>query len=99
MKFIQYNVSGEIMEILQFLLSFLLKDFNNLSPILSHLSENGFDLKSAISNLSLDKLAPILSSFFSQKESPTNNNFVGLNPIANIADKEIVYTLNKYFSR
>ena len=33
-------------------------------------------------------------------KNTTNENFVGgygLTPIANIADKEIVYALNKYF--
>lgn len=102
MKVIHYNVSGEVMELLQFLLSFLLGDGGKkFSPLLERFMKNGFNIKDLLSSLSLDTLAPIIQAFMGmQNKSPTQNvgQYFGLNPIANIADKEIVYTLNKYFS-
>jgi hypothetical protein len=94
------------MEILRFLLSFLLKEVggDKLTPILETFKNNDFDLKKTLSNLNLEKIAPIISAFFqmnAQKNRPTESaerNFY-LSPIAGIADKDIIYTLNKYFSR
>lgn len=89
------------MEILQFLLSLLTNDKNKgvLSSILELLSKGSFDLKSILSSLNLETLAPILKEFFNKKPRPTQSveRGYGLNPIAKIADKDIVYTLNKYF--
>ena len=104
MNVIYYNVSGEVMEILQFLLSFFLNNFKggSLSPIFNLLKENSFDIKKLVQNLNPEVLAPIIKSFMElnkNEKSPTE--FVGqgegLKPIATIADKDIVYTLNRYF--
>ncbi len=91
------------------LLSFLLKDekIKIIAPIIELLQKNSFNLVEALKNVNLETLAPILRAFMqsdfktSPKENPTDfsvGNISGLNPIANIADKDIVYALNKYFA-
>ena len=90
------------MEILQVLLSLLAKaeSSGKLEPIINLFKDNSFDLKRVLSNLNLETLLPIFSKLFSeQKNSPTDSvgRGEGLNPIAKIADKDIVYTLNRYF--
>ena len=91
------------MEILQILLSFLLKEFGGekLQPLLNAVKENGFNLQSIMSCLTPETLAPLFQSLFSGKNKPcTEENSAqgyGLSSIADIADKDIVYALNKYF--
>lgn len=90
------------MEILQVLLSLLLngKNFENFAPILNAFKENNFDLKKVLTNIDLKSLMPLLSSFLNdKKQSPSVNvgQGFGLSPIAKIADKEIIYSLNQYF--
>lgn len=91
------------MEILRFLISFFLKEYGGekFAPLLNELSKNNFDLKSLLNNVNLESLAPLLSAFMKNttKNRPTESaerNY-SLAPIAGIADKDIVYTLNKYF--
>ena len=91
------------MEILQFLLNFLNNNSNLgvLTPIINLLKENSFDIKRVISNLSPEVIAPIVKEFMNaQNNRPTESvgRSEGLTPIANVADKDIVYTLNKYLS-
>ena len=90
------------MEILQVLLSLLSNNENlkNLLPIINLFKNNSFDLKSVLQNLNLETIAPIIKEFMNgKKNSPTEkvDTGYGLNPITNIADKEIIYTLGKYF--
>ena len=90
------------MEILQILSSLLGQNNNEqlFSTLVKLLTSNFPELKNLLENLNLQALLPILSNLFSQKEkSPTVSveQGVGLNPIVNIADKEIVYTLGRYF--
>lgn len=105
MSVIYYNVSGGAMEILQFVLSLLNnKDsLEALKPILSLFNGNSFDLKNILSNLSIEKIAPIISLFmenFNKSKSPTESvgQGVGLKPICSIADKDIIESLNSHFS-
>ncbi len=96
------------MEILKFLLSFFLEEYGGekLMPIFNALKENSFDIKKTLQNINPETAAPILKSLFdggfkgvfgnAEKSSPTGKTY-GLEPISEIADKEIVYTLNKYF--
>ena len=103
MKVIYYNVSGVIMEILQLLISFLAKEYGkDFEPIFNHLKENNFDIKSAIKNIDISALIPLLERFIfnETKNRPCQTqerDIQGLKPITQIADKDIVYTLNKYF--
>lgn len=90
------------MEILQFLLSFFSKEYGGkLTPIIEMLKNNNFDIKKTLQNLNLDAIAPLIKDFMQNatKNRPENSerNNVGLSPIAKIADKDIVYTLNQYF--
>lgn len=95
------------MEILQFLLNFILKEYNGgkYQEIFKLLQENSFDVKNILRNGNPETLEPILKTIFSvfsknQNESPKNysEESFGLNPIIKIADKEIVYALNKHFA-
>ncbi len=98
------------MEILKTLLSLFIgeKRLESFSPLIDLLSKNSFDLAKTLKNLNLDALAPIIKVFLenfnsnpAQNKTPAEysaGEISHLNPIANIADKEIVYTLNKYFA-
>ena len=102
MKIIHYNVSGKVMEILQQFLSFIIKEFGltNLAPLLSGLGNGNFNLQNFLSNLKLENLMPIISTFMNvlnKNPTETVGIYHGLTPIENIADKEIVLTLNNYF--
>lgn len=72
-------------------------------PIINLLRENSFDVKKTLGSLTPEILSPIVENFFKNddtKESvnPARNAAQGVAPIANIADKEIVYALNRYVS-
>lgn len=93
------------MEILQLLLSFLLKEYGGekLAPVINSLKSGGFNLQSLLSSITPEMLAPIFSLFSGvQNNKPCAETFseqgYGLKPIAQIADKDIVYTLNRYLS-
>lgn len=89
------------MEILQFLLSEFLKNGgnDNLKPIIDLFKDNSFDLKKVLKNLSPELLAPVIKSFSGQNKSRAEaRRDYGVTPISKIADKDIVYTLNKYLS-
>ena len=89
------------MEILQFLL-FLFKDnalIKNLMPIFELLKANNFDLMSTLSQIDIEKLQPLiqeLSTFF-QSKSPASSTGLdnALSPILDLADKDIIFALNK----
>lgn len=94
------------MEILRFLLSFLLKEAggDNLAPLFENLQNNDFDIKKTLQGLNLQAVAPLIRAFMenlSKNENrPTKNaeRNISLSPIAGIADKDIIYALNKYLS-
>ncbi len=90
------------MEILQNLLSFFLNEYNGgkFKPIFDLLKNNSFDIKKALGNLNLEAIAPLIQEFMKNNNSRQTQSVCrdyGLNPIAKIADKDIVYTLNQYF--
>ena len=94
------------MEILQYLLSLLLKNFSSqsLAPIVRLLEENNFNLSKVLQNIKLEKVLPIIKEFINSEqfknENPTEcpvGNIEGLKPIVNLADKQIVDSLNRYF--
>lgn len=89
------------MEILQFLMS-LLKNSSALekfAPLFNLLEQNNFDIRRTLSCVKPEMLRPIIEelSVLYKNKSPTD--FVGqenaLSPILNIADKEIVFCLNR----
>ena len=92
------------MEILQFLISLLSNEQNSkiLAPIFEILKQNSFDLKRVLSNINPQVLVPIIKEFMANMNNrPTDtvgrNN--GLIPISNIADKDIIFCLNKYLGQ
>lgn len=93
------------MEILQFLISFLSKSQNlqKFAPLIKLFSENSFDINKVLKSLSPDVVKPIIEQFASlmNNKSPTDSvgQSVGLEPISNIADKDIVYALNKHLGQ
>ena len=92
------------MEILQFLASLLTNEQNSkfLMPILEILKQNSFDIKKVLTNIDPQLLRPIIQEFMANiNNRPTNNveRNNGLIPISNIADKDIVFSLNKYLGQ
>ena len=91
------------MDFIKQLINFLINEFGmeKLSGLFNVLSENSFDIKKILQSFSPEQFAPIIMEMMqNSKKNTTDENFVGgygLTPIANIADKEIVYALNKYF--
>jgi hypothetical protein len=64
------------------------------------LKDNSFDIKKVINSLNPEILEPIIKEFTNAKKTnPTETVGFGegLKPIAAFADKDVVYTLNKYF--
>ena len=83
------------MDLLSFLLSFLSEQFKN-SPILKSFSENGFDLQAILNNLNLEDVTALIGQIINSRQQQVEREF-NTKPIINIADKEIVYSLNRYF--
>lgn len=92
------------MEILQFLTSFLSNEenLNKVTNLIGAFQNGTFNIKNLLNSIDIKTILPFISEFlsFSAQKNPTK--FVGqgegLAPLANIADKEIIYTLNKYLS-
>ncbi len=92
------------MEILQFLTTLLANEQNLkiLTPILELLKQNSFDLKKVLSNVNPQVLAPIIKEFMTNinnRSTDTIERNNGLTPISNIADKDIIFSLNKYLGQ
>ena len=91
------------MEILQFLLKFLLSSPNgkDFAPILNLLKDNSFNIANVLKNIKPEMIMPLIAKFLSAQNKSPNVPFgqgEHLTPIASIADKDIVYALNKYLS-
>ena len=77
---------------------------NNLSaliPVINLLRDNSFDIKKTISGITPETLMKLGGELL--KNSVIEPTFhetqkIGVSPIANIADKDIVYILNRYIS-
>ena len=81
----------------------------SLNSVFSLLKENDFDIKKTLSGLSPEKIAPIVKPIvngvfshggFNQDNEKGSQNISepnGLIPIKDIADENIVNTLNGYF--
>ena len=90
------------MEILQFLLSQFLGEENKskIQPILKLLQDNSFNLRKVMQNVNPEMIIGLIKDFMKENKSRTETvrqNF-GVSPISNIANKDIVYNLNKYFA-
>ncbi len=92
------------MDLLQFILSLLGNDkiINLFSPIIERLRQNSFDFKKTLASLDPETLKPIIEEFMqsiNNRPAQSAERTNGLKPISNIADKDIVYVLNKYLSQ
>ena len=92
------------MELLQKLAYFLFNTDGGqkLLPILTNLLNGSLNIADILNNINIQNVLPLLSGFFNngQNKTPsarTDGNYYGLKPVVNLADKEIVYTLNRYF--
>ena len=93
------------MEILRILSEFLTKEYGGgaFGKILELLAKNNFDIKRTLSSLNPDTVAPIIKEFLNaapaakKETSSFNGKGFGVSPIENIADKHVIYTLNKHF--
>ena len=91
------------MDLLQFLSSFLNDDkiVKLFAPIIELLKQNSFDIKKVLASIDPEMLKPIVQEFMNNiKNRPAQSaeRVDGLMPISNIADKDIVFALNKYLA-
>lgn len=89
------------MDILQNILQLFGDKAGQFAPLLEFAAKNNFDLKSMLQNLDVSALAPLFGQILSppaQAERETPAPAVPLDPIANVADRDIVYCLNRYLS-
>lgn len=92
------------MDLLQFLISFFTKEFGEekLAPILNAIKDNSFNLSALLNPEFLSIIMPLLSEFFIKQNNTPTAFSVGdeyrLSPISRIADENIIYQLNRYFS-
>ncbi len=94
------------MDLFRVLSDFLLKAYGaeELSPIISSLEKNGFDIKKTVSDLNPNTVLPVLKNVFSALSKETNKDGGGYSttekfgaaPITDFADEEIVSRLNQY---
>ena len=64
------------------------------------IQRDGHGLSKVLKSLTPDLIEPIIKEFTGAKKTNPTDNFgfaEGLKPIATFADKDVVYTLNKYF--
>lgn len=95
------------MESLQYILNLLFPEkAKELGALLQYAAKNRFDLNEMLKNLDLVSLAPLLGGLFSSPaaehartgENESAQSASPLTPIAAVADKDIVYCLNRYLS-
>ena len=91
------------MDLLQLLTTLFGNDafLSKFSPLIEHLRQNSFDIKKALASLNPDMLKPIVEEFMkniNNRPAQSTERINGLKPISNIADKDIIFMLNKYLS-
>ncbi|MBO4252058.1 MAG: hypothetical protein J5911_05315 [Clostridia bacterium] len=75
-------------------------DISALKPIFDLLRENSFDLKKTLGSITPETLMRLSGDLLKSgaKTAAFNAEKNGVSPIANIADKDIVYVLNRYIN-
>ncbi len=91
------------MDVLQYILQSFSGNENlkKFAPVLELALKNGFDFKKIMQNLDVNAILPILSAFFNQPAAtaaPAAAASQPLSAISTVADKDIVYCLNRYLS-
>lgn len=69
-----------------------------IKPIFETLAKNNFDLVKTLKNADLTTLLPLVSVLFDNKKVPQPTTSVELAPIKNIANEQIINSLNDYFT-
>jgi len=92
------------MDLLQFFSTLLgdQKFAGVFAPIIELLRQNSFDIKKVLASLNPEMLKPIIEEFMkniNNRPAQSAERTDGLKPISNIADKDIIYVLNKYLSQ
>lgn len=91
------------MNLLQILTSFLSNSENSkaLINLLADLLNGNFNLENFLKNINIEKvfniLSPLLQTNGANDKSQNQNVGLALKPITPFADKDVVYSLNKYF--
>ena len=92
------------MDLLRLITSFLGGDLNlnDFLPLINMIKSGSFNLNTILSILQDEKILPLVKGFFNSFNNRSPTNVVGqvslLSPIAPIADKDIVFVLNRYLS-
>ena len=91
------------MDLLQFILSLLGNDkiINLFAPIIELLKQNSFDIKKVLASLDPEMLKPIVQEFMNNinnRPAQSAERTNGLKPISNLADKDIIFALNRYLA-
>ncbi len=91
------------MDLLQFITSLLGNDdiVKLFSPIIELLRQNSFDIKKVLSSLDPEMIRPIIEEFMkniNNRPAQSAERTNGLKPISNIADKDIIFALNRYLA-
>ena len=91
------------MDLLQLLTTLFGNDkfIGTLSPIIEHLRQNSFDIKKVLASLDPEMLKPIIEEFIksiNNRPAQSAERIDGLQPISNIADRDIVFALNRYLA-
>ena len=89
------------MNLLQFLTSLFSnpESRNGILQLLGNILNGNFNLAEILSNLNIEKALSLIAPLFqqnNQNDKKTQSGFT-LSPIENFANKDIVYSLNKYF--
>ncbi len=91
------------MELLQFISSLFSDDkiIKQFLPIIELLKQNSFDIKKVLASIDPEMLKPIVQEFIkniNNRPASYAERIDGLKPISNIADKDIIFALNKYLA-
>jgi hypothetical protein len=89
------------MNLLQFLTSLFSnpESRNKIFQLLGNILNGNFNLAEILSNLNIEKALSLIAPLFQSNNttSQNKNDCFSLSPIENFANKDIVYSLNKYF--
>lgn len=91
------------MNLLQILTSFLSNSENSkaLLNLIADLLNGNFNLENLLKNINIEKVlkifSPLLQSNGESDKRQNQNAGFALSPITAFADKDVVYSLNKYF--
>ena len=91
------------MEILQFLLYFLLSEYGGeeLSPLLENYKQLNFDVYKFLKSLTIKDFLPILKIITkgNEKKRPEKERFSNLKPIIKIANNDILENMENFLSK